>query len=117
MPIKTEEFDYQTYTRENAPDPTKIRSYDERQAKWQEAAENKTIVALDREIVEKFEQLGSSRKEAILLMNTALREWLTTRDMKQLIKDDFQHMLADTLASFRMAGNIPESAEKLVAVK
>ncbi len=108
-----EEFDYETYTRENAPDPAKIRTYEEREQKWREAAENKTIIPLEKELLEKFEKLGGSRKEALRLISVALREWLVSQDMKKLIREDFQDMLLHVLSSMpQSVATMPISAIK-----
>jgi len=77
--IKEDDFDYQTYTRENPPDPVKIQRGIEARERRREAATPKTVVGIEDDIIAAFKQLVPQEQEYRRLINQALREWLLTK--------------------------------------
>ena len=101
--IKDEEFDYQAFTRDNAPDPAKIqRGYEARKQRL-EAAHSKHAVQIDDDILNRFQQITSDGQSFERAINQALREWLSTKDMKELIRGEFRQMVQQTLSSMQAA--------------
>ncbi|NUO80044.1 hypothetical protein HUU05_08205 [candidate division KSB1 bacterium] len=101
--IRDEDFDYQAYTRDNPPDPEKIhRGYEARKQRL-EAARLKSAIQIDKDILERFRQMipeGQSYERAI---NQALREWLSAKDMKELIRGELRQMVQQTLSTMHVA--------------
>jgi uncharacterized protein (DUF4415 family) len=96
---KDETFDYQAYTRENAPDPAKIqRGPEARRQRLEEAAVMKSVLRIDKDILQQFKQLASSDQECQRLINQALREWLSAKDVKELVRAELQHVVRQALA-------------------
>ncbi len=101
--IKDEDFDYQTYTRDNPPDPAKIqRGYEARRQRL-EAARSRSAIQIDEDLVARFRQITPESQSYERVINQALREWLTARDMKELIRGELRQMVQQTLSSMQVA--------------
>jgi len=96
----TEDFDYQSYMKENSPDLATIqRGTGDRESRRLERI--KRTIHIDEDILEQFQQLAPQQHEK--LINQALREWLFAKDMKELVRDEFQNMLQQALFSIQTA--------------
>jgi uncharacterized protein (DUF4415 family) len=101
-----EDFDYQSYMKENSPDVATIqRGTCNRESRRLETA--RRTIRIDEDILEQFQQLAPEKPEK--LINQALREWLFTKDMKELVRDEFQKMLQQALFSIQTATPLPRS--------
>lgn len=96
-----EDFDYQTYMRENPPDLSKIERGPEARRRRLEAAMNKISVRIERDIFDQFEKIATPDQDSGKLINNALREWLATKDLKKLIRTELRQVIRDELASFQ----------------
>jgi uncharacterized protein (DUF4415 family) len=115
---KDETFDYQAYTRENAPDPAKIQRGPEARRQRLEAAIMKSVLRIDKDILQQFKQLAPSDQECQRLINQALREWLAAKDVKELVRAELQHVVRQALALIESKVELPKSnIEKSVAVE
>jgi uncharacterized protein (DUF4415 family) len=113
-----ETFDYQAYTRENAPDPAKIQRGPEARRQRLEAAIMKSVLRIDKDILQQFKQLAPSDQECQRLINQALREWLAAKDVKELVRAELQHVVRQALALIESKVELPKSnIEKSVAVE
>ena len=101
--IKDEKLDYQAYTRDNASDPAKIhRGYEARKQRWEEA-HLRSAVQIDEDLLERFRQMTPEHQSYERTINQALREWLSTKDMKELIRGEFRQMVQQTLSAVQAA--------------
>jgi uncharacterized protein (DUF4415 family) len=95
-----ENFDYQSYMKENSLDVATIqRGTGARESRRLNTV--KHTIHIDEDILEQFQQLAPQKTEK--LINQALREWLFTKDMKELVRDEFQKMLQQTQLSIQTA--------------
>ena len=85
-----DEFDYPAYTRNNPPDPTKIRRGIEARRQRVEAVMKRPAVRVDEDILAQFQENLSPGQSAEQAINQALREWLSAQDMKELIRTELQ---------------------------
>lgn len=110
--IKDQEFDYQAYMKEYPPDSTKIqRGNDARRHRF-EAAAMKSAVRIDEDILEQFQQFTSEGREYERLINQALREWLSAKSVKELVREELQHILTQTLATTQVSPQLSSSKPK-----
>ena len=98
---KDEDFDYQTYMRENPPDLTKIERGPEARKRRFEAAMKKLSVRIERDIFDQFQNLASPNQDCGKLINQALREWLATKDLKKLIRTELRQVVREEISSFQ----------------
>jgi uncharacterized protein (DUF4415 family) len=101
--ITDEEFDYQAYTRDNPPDPEKIHRGHEARKQRLEAARLRSAIQIDEDILERFRQMlqdGQSHERAI---NQALREWLSAKDVKDLIRGELRQIVQQSLSTMQVA--------------
>ena len=110
--IQNEDFDYQTYMRENPPDPTKIQRGPEARKRRLEAAMKKISVRIERDIFDQFQKLASSDQDCGKLINQALREWLAAKDIKKLVRTEFRQVIRDELASFQANREVMKVADE-----
>jgi uncharacterized protein (DUF4415 family) len=97
--IKDKEFDYQAYTKEHPPETAKIRrGLDARKQRF-EAARMKTAVRIEKDILEQFQQIAQTGQDHEKLINQALREWLSAKDLKALIRTDLREIVEQALSS------------------
>ena len=99
--IKDEDFDYQTYMRENPPDPLKIQRGLKARKERMEAALKKLSFRIDKDIIDQFQQLVSPGQDCGKLINQALREWLSAKGVKDLVRTELQQVLQDVLYSYQ----------------
>ncbi|MCP4397260.1 MAG: BrnA antitoxin family protein [bacterium] len=96
--IKEEEFDYQAYTREHPPDPSKIHRGP--QASRQRLERKiKSMVHIDADILEQFQALSSEEYQCENLINRALRDWLYAKTMKELVRDELREIIQQVVSS------------------
>ena len=93
------EFDYQAFVKENPPDPAKIvRGKDARQQRL-EAAQEKMTIRIDKDILAKFKKLASKEHGHEELINQVLRDWLSAKDIKELVRDELQQIVQRAFSS------------------
>ena len=98
-----EDFDYQAYTQDNPPDPEKIqRGYEARKQRL-EAARSRSAIQIDEDILERFRQMTPESQSYERVINQALRDWLSAKDMKDLIRGELRQMVQQTLSSIQVA--------------
>ena len=110
--IKDEDFDYQTYMRENPPDPSKIQRGIDARKKRREIALQKLSFRIDKDVINQFQQLISPGQDCGKLINQALREWLATKELKKLIRTELRQVVREELVSFQDDMGIMKVADK-----
>lgn len=106
---KDDDFDYQSYLRENPPDSSKIhRGTDARKQRF-EAAMMKFAVRIDENILRQFQQLVPQGQSYDRLINQALQEWLLTRDVKEVVRSELHQALQQAISSIQTRVEQPES--------
>lgn len=85
-----EDFDYQAYTRDNPPDPAKIRYGIEARRQRVAAAMKRPAVRVEQEILAQFQERAAPGQSAEQAINQALREWLAAKDLKEMIRAELQ---------------------------
>lgn len=110
--IKEEEFDYQAYTRDNPPDLSKIRRGTEYRRQRFEAARMKRTIRIDEDILEEFRQLTPQGQQYEQIINQALREWLTVKSMKEIVREELRQVIQKTLSSADLVKQSGQSKNK-----
>lgn len=85
-----DDFDYPAYTRDNPPDPTKIRRGIEARRQRIEAAMKRPAIRIDEDILAQLQRLIAPGQTAEQVINQALREWLSAQDMRELLRTELQ---------------------------
>ena len=105
--IEDDGFNYHDYMRETPPDVTKIRrGLADRQHRF-DAAITRLSVRIDEDLLNQFSQLVSAGQSCERLINQALREWLSIRGIKELIRSEVQQ----AVQSLSPAQSRPESPQ------
>ncbi|KAA0230625.1 hypothetical protein EDS67_06920 [candidate division KSB1 bacterium] len=87
-------FDYQAYTRKSPPDPAKIhRGTKARQQRFN-AAVSRLTIRIDDDVLVQFQQLTPQAQGCEKLIDQALREWLSAKGVKELVREELQQSLA-----------------------
>ena len=110
--IKTKNFSYQTYMKENSPDLAMIQRGTIVRKKRFQAALKKSSVHIDEDILEQFEQFVPQGQKCEILINRALREWLSAKDVKDLVRTELQQVLQKTFSSFQTETGTMKIADK-----
>ena len=85
-----EEFDYQAYTKTHPPDASNIQRGTEARRQRFEAAQKRQAIRIDEDVLDEFRQLTPDVQEYERLINQALREWLSARNVKELVREELQ---------------------------
>ncbi len=94
-----DEFDYQAYMKDNAPDLTQaIRGPEARQQR-RELAKTRITIRIDEDTVEKFKQMVPDGHGYQSLINQALREWLAAQGVKELLQEELPLILEQAMSS------------------
>jgi uncharacterized protein (DUF4415 family) len=99
--IKNDNFDYQTYMKKNSPDAERINRGTKARKQRFETAMKKFSVRIEQDIFEQFQKLVSSGHDCEKLINKALREWLSAKGVKDLVRTELQQMLQEVLYSYQ----------------
>jgi uncharacterized protein (DUF4415 family) len=94
---KSAEFDYRRHAKVSGPDTAKVRRGTQRRAKPIEPSKRRITIRIDQEILEEFRQLTPGGRGYQRLINHALREWLTARGIKELVRTELQGMVAEAV--------------------
>ncbi len=97
----TKPFDYEEYSRTHAPDPTKVRRGTAARKARRAATKQRITIRLDEDILEQFKALVPEGRGYQALINTALREWLAARDVRQLIREDLREVVREAVREGR----------------
>jgi uncharacterized protein (DUF4415 family) len=99
------DFDYQAYTRETPPDPSKINDGTAARELRRAAAMLRQAVRIDPATLEQFRQLADSDQSCEQLINQALREWLSAQGMKEMVRAEIQAAVRQTLSAAALQSN------------
>jgi uncharacterized protein (DUF4415 family) len=102
---KDTEFDYQTYTRQNPPDPGQMQRGPEARQQRRDMAKSKITIRIDPDILEQFKQMVPDGQGYQRLINQALREWLMARDMQDVVREELRTMTAQVIAAVKEASH------------
>jgi uncharacterized protein (DUF4415 family) len=102
---KDKAFDYQTYMRQNPPDAEQIQRGPEARQKGREMAKSKITIRIDPDILEQFKQMVPEGQGYQRLINQALREWLMTRDMRDVVRQELRAMSAQLVDAVKEASH------------
>lgn len=98
-----EEMDYQQYMRENAPNPAlQHRGLAARQAR-REASKTRITIRIDDDILEEFKRMAPEGRGYQGLMNLALREWLTAKEVRELVRSELAELVNKAVSSIETA--------------
>lgn len=102
-----DDFDYQAYTRETPPDPTKItRGPAERELRRAKAMLEQSV-RIDPATLEQFRQLAGHDQSCEQLINQALREWLAVQGLKEMVRAEIQAAVRQSLSAATLQSNTP----------
>lgn len=102
---KDKEFDYQTYMRQNPPDAEQIQRGPEARQKRREMAKSKITIRIDPDILEQFKQMVPEGQGYQRLINQALREWLVTSDIRDVVRQELRTMSAQLIEAVKEASH------------
>ncbi len=93
------EFDYHAYMKEHPPDMKNIhRGAEARKRRFEEAAMTDRV-RIDEDILEQFRQLTPQGQRYEKFINQALREWLSAKTVKELLRQELTQMVQQAFAS------------------
>ncbi|MBC8180688.1 hypothetical protein H8E88_06135 [candidate division KSB1 bacterium] len=110
--IKNKNFDYQTYMSENSPETASIQRGTKARKQRSEAAIKKFTVRIDKELFDQFQHLVMPQYNCEKLINQALREWLSAKSVKELLRSELQQVVRKTFSSFQSETGSMKIADK-----
>ncbi len=112
--IEDDNFDYQSYMKRNAPVSRDVQRGTKARRQRLEAAIKRFAIRIDEDILEQFQQLDSTGTGYERLINQALREWLSARGVKELVREELQDIVYKALST---TGEKAKTHRKSKAVK
>ncbi len=97
---------------ENFPDPARIQRGTSVRKKRFKAALKKSSVHIDEDILEQFKQFVPQGQKCENLINRALREWLSAKDVKELVRTELQQVVRNAFSSFQTDTGAMKIADK-----
>ena len=94
-----DDFDYKTFVKQNPPDTTGIQRGKDSRRQRLEAAIMRDTIRIDEDIIGQFQQLVPKGQGYERLINQALREWLSARDVKELVREELPHLIQQALSN------------------
>jgi hypothetical protein len=88
--INDDNFDYRAFIINNPPDPLKIRRGIAAREQRVEAVMQQRAVRVESEILAQFQEITVPDQNAEQIINQALREWLSAKDLKEMIRGELQ---------------------------
>lgn len=114
--IKDDNFDYQTYVKQNSPDTMEIQRGKNARRQRLESAIMRYSIRIDEDIFEQFQQLVPKGQGYERLINQALREWLSARNVKELVREELQRLVHQALSTIEAGAELPKSKVKKTTV-
>lgn len=106
------EPDYEAYLQHTPPEPEKRSGLKEReQRRLLKTQKEKITIRLDQEVLDEFRQLAPEGKGYQNLINLALREWLSARGIKELVKEELTEFIGVAVESIKHATASREKGE------
>ena len=100
------EFDYQAYMKEHPPNLKNIRrGTDARKQRFEEAAMTDRV-RIDEDILDQFQQLTPPGQGYEKFINQALREWLSAKNVKELLREELTQMVQQAFASVQPVNHV-----------
>ena len=109
-----DDFDYQAYTRETPPDPTKITRGPAARELRQAKAMLEQSVRIVPATLEQFRQLATNGQSCEQLINEALLEWLSAQGLKGMVRTEMQLAVRQSLSAALQA-SVPSASASLVS--
>ena len=94
-----DEFDYQAYMKDNAPDLTQVIRGPKARQQRRELAKTRITIRIDEDTVKKFKQMVPDGRGYQSLINQALREWLAAQGVKELLQEELPSILEQAMSS------------------
>jgi len=91
-------FDYQAYTKKNAPFSRDVQRGTKARRQRLKAAVKRFAIRIDEDIPEQFQQLDSTGTGYERLINQALREWLSASGIKELVREELRDIVFEALS-------------------
>ena len=88
-----EDFDYKEYSSTHAPNPAEVRRGRAAREERRSGTKQRITIRLDEDIVDEFKEIAQDGPGYQALINRALREWLSARDVKELIRGDLRELI------------------------
>jgi uncharacterized protein (DUF4415 family) len=107
--MEDDTFDYQAYVTKTPPDPATIRRGTADRRRRFDAAMMKLTVRIDEDVLNEFIHLTTEGQSCERLINQALREWLSAKDLKELVRTEIQRAVQESLSSGQPGGELPPS--------
>jgi hypothetical protein len=68
-------------------------------------AKSKITIRIDSDVLEQFRQMVPEGQGYQRLINQALREWLMTRDLRDVVRQELRTMSAQLIAAVKKASH------------
>ena len=88
--INDDNFDYPAFVKNNPPNPENIRRGIAARERRVEAVMKRPVVRVETEIFSRFQEIAAPGQTAEQIINLALREWLSAKDLKEMIRGELQ---------------------------
>ena len=114
--IKDKNFDYQNYVKKNSPVTTGVKRGTNARKQRLESAIMRHAIPIDEDIIEQFQRLVPNGQRYEKLINQALREWLSARDVKELVREELQHLVHQALSSIEARAELSKAKAKKTTI-
>jgi uncharacterized DUF497 family protein len=99
--INDDEFDFPAFVKNNPPDPANIRRGIAAREQRVQAAMQRPAVRIESEILTQIQSITASGQSAEQVINQALREWLSAKDFKEMLRGELHDAVQE---AFLQAG-------------
>jgi uncharacterized protein (DUF4415 family) len=103
-----EEFDYQSSMRQSTPEARQIRRGTRERELRRAGAKERITIRIDHDVLERFKDLAPQGQGYQSLINEALREWLSARGVKELIREELEEMTEKVVSAVRATQRSPQ---------
>jgi uncharacterized protein (DUF4415 family) len=110
--IKDDNFDYQNYVKKNSPVTTEVKRGTNARRQRLETAIKRFTIRIDEDILEQFQQLVPQGQGYERLINQALREWLSARGIKELVREELQDIVHQALTTTAVEAKLQKKSKE-----
>jgi uncharacterized protein (DUF4415 family) len=102
-----EEFDYPRHVKQHGVEAKKVSRGTRAREMRRAGVKERITIRIDQDVLERFKELTPQGQGYQSLINEALRDWLSARGVKELIREELEEMTEKVVLAIQSTRRVP----------
>ena len=102
-----EEFDYPRHVNQHGVEVKKVSRGTRAREMRRAGVKERITIRIDQDVLERFKELAPQGQGYQSLINEALRDWLSARGVKELIREELEEMTEKVVSAIQSTRRVP----------